>query len=113
MNQKDVAKFKERLEKLRVEILSLIQDEEDQSITREALDDIDQTSDMLAREMGSKMSSNHKNSLIKVEEALKRIKENTYGKCAECGADIPVPRLEILPFAELCINCQNEHERYR
>ncbi len=113
MNKEDVAKFKERLEKLKAEILVLIQDEEDHNITREALDDIDQTSDMLAREMGSKMSSNHKNNLIKVEEALKRIREKTYGKCMECGADIPVPRLQVLPFADLCVNCQNEHERYR
>jgi len=112
MNQDNLAKFKERLEKLKSDILSLILDEEDSTITREALDDVDHTSDMLAREMGSKLSTSHKNNLRKVEEALKRIKEQSYGKCMECGTDIPSKRLEILPFAEYCIACQEEFEKY-
>lgn len=112
MNQKDLATFEKRLERLKNEILLLIQDEEDSTVTREALDDIDQASNMLAREMGSMMSKNHKNNLVKVEEALKRIRERTYGKCMECRADIPVARLQVLPFAELCVRCQEEQEKY-
>ena len=112
MNQENLATFKERLEKLKNEILLLIQDEEDSTVTREALDDIDQTSDMLAREMGSMLSKNHKTNLMKVEQALKRIKEKSYGKCMECSADIPVARLQVLPFAELCVRCQEEQEKY-
>jgi RNA polymerase-binding protein DksA len=112
MNQENLATFKERLEKLKNEILLLIQDEEDSTVTREALDDIDQTSNMLAREMGSKLSKNHKTNLMKVEQALRRIKEKSYGKCMECSADIPAARLQVLPFAELCVRCQEEQEKY-
>ena len=112
MNQKDLATFEKRLERLKNEILLLIQDEEDSTVTREALDDIDQASNMLAREMGSMMSKNHKNNLVKVEEALKRIREKSYGRCMECRADIPVVRLQVLPFAELCVRCQEEQEKY-
>ena len=112
MNQENLTTFKERLERLKNEILLLIQDEDDSTVTREALDDIDQTSDMLAREMGSMMSKNHKNNLMKVEQALKRIKEKNYGKCMECSTDIPVARLQVLPFAELCVRCQEEQEQY-
>lgn len=112
MNDENLAKFKERLEKLKSDILSLIQEEEDTHIVREALDDVDQTSDMLAREMGSKLSSSHKNNLRKVEEALKRIRDHSYGICADCGTNIPIKRLEVLPFAELCIDCQTEYEKY-
>lgn len=112
MNQKDLVTFEERLERLKNEILLLIQDEEDSTVTREALDAVDQASDMLAREMGSMMSKNHKNNLFKVEDALKRIKEKTYGRCMECRADIPVARLQVLPFAELCVRCQEEQEKF-
>jgi len=112
MNDENLAKFKERLEKLKSDILSLIHEEDDTHIVREALDDADQTSDMLAREMGSKLSSSHKNNLRKVEEALKRIRERSYGICIDCGTNIPIKRLEVLPFAELCIDCQTEYEKY-
>ncbi len=112
MNQENLTTFKERLERLKNEILLLIQDEEDSTVTREALDDIDHTSDMLAREMGSMLSKNHKTNLMKVEQALKRIKEKNYGKCMECSTDIPVARLQVLPFAELCVRCQEEQEKY-
>lgn len=112
MNQNDLARFRERLEKHKSEVLSLILNEDDSTATREALDDVDHTSDMLAREMGSRLSSSHKNNLRKVDEALKRINEKSYGNCMECGADIPIKRLEILPFAELCVQCQEEYEKY-
>ena len=111
MNENNLVKFKERLENFRRDILSLVLKEEDSTITREALDDVDHTSDMLAREMGSRLSSSHKNNLRKIEEALRRINKKSYGKCMECDADIPIKRLEILPFAELCIQCQEEYEQ--
>lgn len=49
--------------------------------------------------------------LRKIEEALQRIREGTYGHCAECGEEINAERLEALPFATLCVRCQTEEER--
>jgi len=46
-----------------------------------------------------------------IEEALARIREGTYGACAECGEEIKPERLEALPFANLCVRCQEEEER--
>lgn len=46
-----------------------------------------------------------------IEHALQKIEEGTYGVCGECGGGIPLPRLEALPFAEYCIDCQEELER--
>lgn len=39
------------------------------------------------------------------KEALERIKKGTYGKCANCGKEIRVKRLEIVPEAKLCSVC--------
>jgi DnaK suppressor protein len=41
---------------------------------------------------------------------LERIRSGSYGRCEGCGGKIPKPRLEALPYATLCINCQREME---
>ncbi len=41
----------------------------------------------------------------RIEAALQRIAENTYGICDECGADIDPKRLKALPTASKCISC--------
>ncbi|HYF51596.1 MAG TPA: TraR/DksA C4-type zinc finger protein [Planctomycetota bacterium] len=49
--------------------------------------------------------------LRKVDRALQRIREKTYGECEECGKDINPERLEALPWATMCIKCQELEER--
>ncbi|HLF89655.1 MAG TPA: TraR/DksA C4-type zinc finger protein [Anaerolineales bacterium] len=48
--------------------------------------------------------------LSQVNAALKRINEGTYGICERCGNLINPERLEILPYATLCIGCQMKQE---
>ena len=43
--------------------------------------------------------------LRKVERALARIEDGTYGICESCGQSIPVARLEVLPYATECVTC--------
>ncbi len=43
--------------------------------------------------------------LHKVERALERVEEGTYGICESCGESIPVARLEVLPYATTCVSC--------
>jgi DnaK suppressor protein len=50
-------------------------------------------------------------SLQRIDEALARLQEGTYGTCAECEVEIAQARLAALPFATLCIGCQEEQER--
>ena len=46
----------------------------------------------------------------KIQAALVRIDEGTYGTCEGCGQDIPLARLEAKPSVSLCIDCQSEKE---
>lgn len=46
--------------------------------------------------------------LVEVNKALERIEEGTYGICTNCGKPIQAERLEALPSAALCINCQRQ-----
>ena len=47
----------------------------------------------------------------RVKAALAKIASRTYGKCDRCGARIGVARLEALPWATWCIECQNRLDR--
>ena len=48
--------------------------------------------------------------LKKIDLALKKIDEGTYGECESCGEDIAVARLMARPVAQLCIDCKTEQE---
>ena len=43
--------------------------------------------------------------LRRIEAALNRIADGTYGICAKCGEDISTERLDAVPYAALCRNC--------
>ena len=45
--------------------------------------------------------------------ALARIEENTYGRCVDCGGEIPEGRLDARPDAARCVACQAKHARRR
>ena len=48
--------------------------------------------------------------LKKIDEAIDRIRTNTFGICEECGGEIGYKRLEARPVTTLCINCKTKQE---
>jgi RNA polymerase-binding protein DksA len=46
-----------------------------------------------------------------VEAALARLRQGSYGTCADCGAEIPFARLRAQPTAVRCVTCAARHER--
>jgi RNA polymerase-binding transcription factor len=51
---------------------------------------------------------NEKALLAEVQQALARIENSAYGICTNCGQPIPEKRLEALPWASLCVTCEQE-----
>ncbi len=49
--------------------------------------------------------------LARINEALDRLEEGTYGRCNECGQEISPARLRALPFAIRCRDCEEARER--
>ncbi len=49
--------------------------------------------------------------LVKIQEALKRIDEGTFGTCQQCGEEISESRLKARPVATLCVECKRLQER--
>jgi RNA polymerase-binding transcription factor len=48
-----------------------------------------------------------KNEIEAIKQAVERIETENYGVCTKCGEDISEKRLEILPYAGMCVNCAN------
>lgn len=44
-------------------------------------------------------------------QALERIRQGSFGECAECGGDIELKRLEAIPWAQYCVRCQEAREQ--
>jgi len=49
--------------------------------------------------------------LVEVDEALQRIADGTYGRCVDCGEEIPAKRLLAVPASARCVECQRKRER--
>lgn len=65
------------------------------------------------RERDLSLSNNIRDLLEKVDHALHRIDEGSYGLCERCGRPIEKARLKGLPYATLCIEDKQAQERHR
>ena len=50
-------------------------------------------------------------SLGKIDQAILKLEEGTYGTCEDCGTEIAAARLKAVPFADRCIHCQERFEQ--
>ena len=75
-------------------------------------DVVDAALDAAQDEISSQLAEVESRELANIERALVRIKNGTYGECEVCNERIPLARLNALPYATLCIECQRESERF-
>lgn len=110
-----VEKFQARLEEERERLLGLIEDyEQELEDARLSESSSDRSPDPGNAEASStkleyakelSIEQNTLDLLGKVERALERVAEGSYGSCESCGKSIPMNRLDVLPYATLCIDC--------
>ena len=74
-------------------------------------DVVDQASSYTDKTVEMKAINRQIKLITKIDQALKRIKENTYGFCAETAEPIGLKRLMARPVADLCIAAQEKHEK--
>ena len=65
----------------------------------------------LNREIDYTLEENSEHVLDGINDALERIEDGTFGTCARCGKQIAEERLEAIPYATRCIDCQRLAER--
>jgi DnaK suppressor protein len=75
-------------------------------------DVVDAALDSAQDEISSQLAEVESRELASIENALERMRTGKYGVCEGCGCKIPVARLNALPYATYCIECQREAEKY-
>ena len=74
-------------------------------------DEVDFALDCSHGEISSQLAEVASKELAYVENALKRFSEDSYGKCEACKNNIPMARLQVLPYATFCISCKLKAEK--
>ena len=74
---------------------------------------VDVATETFEREKELALESSVQGILEMVEEALKKVRDGTYGICDGCGKPIDGNRLRAIPYARLCIKCKEREERHR
>ena len=114
MNAKQKAYFKKRLMEWKNEVMasntkSLYFNEIDHEIS--SPDIVDQASSQTEKTVEIRTLNRQRKLLSKINKAIKKIQDNTYGYCEETGEPIGVKRLIARPIATLSIEAQQKHEK--
>jgi DnaK suppressor protein len=70
----------------------------------------DQASAEIDRNFMLKLKGRERKLLAKIDEAIEKIDNGTYGVCETCGEEINLRRLEARPVTTMCIECKTEQE---
>jgi len=110
---KEYEQIKQMLLKMKAEIMDELAKkkaslEEEKNIE---IEDLDALAEDRNREYEYMLTTMDTKKLKQIDEALAKIENGTYGICEECGEEIPLARLKILPFAKLCVDCVSNIEK--
>jgi len=72
----------------------------------------DVASDNFERDMSLGLVANEQELLYKIDAALIRLKERDFGACQKCSKDIGIRRLNAVPYAQMCITCQEQEDKH-
>ena len=114
MCEKHKAYFKKKLTDWKTEIIR----SNNEALYNSSLDDnsssadiVDQASSYTEKNVEMRAINRQIKLISKIEQAIKKIKDNTYGYCEETGEPIGIKRLIARPIAALCIDAQEKHEK--
>lgn len=74
-------------------------------------DVLDAALDSAQDELSSQLAEVESRELSNIEIALEKMRSGEYGQCEDCSEAIPLARLQALPYATMCIQCQREAEK--
>ena len=115
MDKKKLDTFKKRLEERQQALRKAVSrtEEDGRSADQDsaAADIADRAASSYTKEFLFSQSSNERQLLQMVENALQRIREGSFGECVSCGNEINPKRLEAVPWTRYCIACQEKKEK--
>lgn len=116
LKKTDIDKFKKRLEEMRKQLTQSLKGSTADVKTPEestgySQHQADQGTDDFDRTISLEVTSREYNLLKQVDRALQKIEEGTYGICDVSGEEIPLPRLEAIPYATMTVKAQSKLEK--
>jgi len=116
LSKGDLDSFREILTQLRREVSGDISDLEADAFStdgdRLSVDNpADIGSESFAQEFSLELLQRDEATLQEIDEALDRVKAGTFGLCESCDEAIPKARLNAVPHARFCVDCQRKNER--
>lgn len=116
LKKSEVAKFKTRLEELKYQMTQLLRDasetvKENEKARGYSQHQADEGTDDFDRTISLNLSDQEVKVLRQIERALEKIDEGTYGICDISGEEIPVKRLEAIPYATMTVKAQEQQEK--
>lgn len=116
LKKSDIAKFKKKLEELRAQLThtlkgSTAEVKTPDEATGYSQHQADQGTDDFDRTISLEVTSREYGILRQIERALEKIDENTYGICDITGEEIPLARLEAVPYATMTVKAQEQLEK--
>lgn len=116
LKKSDIAKFKKKLEDLRAQLThtlkgSTAEVKTPDEATGYSQHQADQGTDDFDRTISLEVTSREYGILRQIERALEKIDENTYGICDITGEEIPIARLEAVPYATMTVKAQEQVEK--
>ena len=73
----------------------------------------DEATDTFEEEKALALRTHFVGELAEVEQALRKLETGDYGRCEQCGQAVDPERLEVIPYARLCVGCQAKAEARR
>jgi DnaK suppressor protein len=116
LKKSDVEKFKKKLEDLKNQLThslkgSTAEVKKPDEATGYSQHQADQGTDDFDRTISLEVTSREYAILRQIERALEKIEDQTYGICDITGEDIPIPRLEAVPYATMTVKAQEQLEK--
>lgn len=75
-------------------------------------DSADIAMDLTQNEVSSKLAEIESRELGRIERAIEKLKDGSFGSCENCNRKIPMARLNALPYTTTCVSCQRLSEQY-
>src|ERR1700722_998303 len=116
LKKTDIARFKKRLEEMWAQMNNLIRDTSEDAKTSDetkgySQHQADEGTDDFNRTVSLEVTSKEFGILRQIERALEKINDGTYGVCDITGEEIPLARLEAIPYATMTVKAQEKLEK--
>lgn len=107
MNKKNLERFKNLLLEEKKKIAKQISQDSNVDLDGDEIDEIQGT---LIASLQNQLSSRDREKLFKIDLALLKINNKTFGICEDCGDEIPEKRLTFNPYSLTCVTCAEDRE---